>query len=375
MKLLTIVGARPQIIKAAAVSRAIKTRADDSLEECILHTGQHYDENMSARFFDELAVPRPTYNLAVGSGPHGEQTAKMISGIEQVLSRDHYDGVIVYGDTNSTLAGALTAAKMQIPVFHIEAGLRSFNMAMPEELNRIVTDQLSSICFAPTQTAVDNLHREGFLDSPTLFARQRRRNVVLSGDVMLDNTLHYAAVADQQCDILSRLGLESHSYVLATIHRNYNTDDPVRLTQLLMTLATVARQRHISVVLPMHPRTAHLLASAGPVPELEAILTIPPVSYLEMLQLERHAKLVMTDSGGVQKEAFFLQRPCIILRTETEWTEIIEHGAGLLAGADADEVLAAFDTLADRNIVFPPLFGDGYAAEHIVNKITDYLKQ
>ncbi|MBR4738677.1 MAG: UDP-N-acetylglucosamine 2-epimerase (non-hydrolyzing) [Bacteroidales bacterium] len=374
MKLLTIIGARPQIIKAAAVSRALSGHSADGINEYILHTGQHYDENMSAQFFEELGIPRPTYNLAVGSCSHGIQTAKMIGGIEEVLTHNSFDGVIVYGDTNSTLAGALAAAKLQIPVFHVEAGLRSFNMTMPEEQNRIVTDQLSNLCFAPTRTAVDNLRHEGFFDSPTQFFGQRRRKVVLCGDVMLDNTLHYADLAEKKCNILQRLGQEPHSYVLATIHRNYNTDDPARLKHLMQALAEVARQRHITVLLPLHPRTAHLLEAAGAIPDAAQIRTLPPVSYLEMLQLERNAQVVMTDSGGVQKEAFFLERPCIILRTETEWTEIIENGAGMLADADTAAILSAFDTLSDRSIHFPPLFGDGHAAEHIVSEIIEYLK-
>ena len=377
MKLLTVIGARPQIIKAAAISRAIQGRFNGRLEERILHTGQHYDSNMSAVFFNEMGIPQPDFNLGVGSSNH--QLAEMLTGIEDTLMQDNYDGVIVYGDTNSTLAGALAAAKMQVPVFHIEAGLRSFNMTMPEEQNRIVTDQLSSICFAPTQTAVDNLRREGFLDSPTCFCHQRTRKVIFSGDVMYDNTLHYSQANRPENNIVQRLGLQEGRYVLATIHRNYNTDDPIRLAAILHGLAAIARRHGITVLLPLHPRTEarlrlpHPEGGSGLASDLQHLRVVPPVSYLEMLQLERHAQLVMTDSGGVQKEAFFLERPCVILRTETEWTEIVEHGAGLLAGADPDDILAAYDTLRGRTVLFPPLFGDGHAAELIVENIIDYL--
>lgn len=378
MKLLTIIGARPQFIKAAALSRAIRGPFASRVEEQILHTGQHYDSNMSEVFFNELGIPAPDYNLGVGSSAH--QTAEMLAGIEDILMQKQFDGVIVYGDTNSTMAGALAAAKLQIPVFHIEAGLRSFNMTMPEEQNRIVTDQLSSICFAPTQTAVNNLRREGFLESPTRFNNGRPRRVIFSGDVMYDNTLHYSTVAERQCDILQRLGLQDGRYVLATVHRNYNTDRPERLAAIIHGLSAIAERHDIDVLLPLHPRTEASLRqfrTGGDNTlqhQLEHVRTIPPVSYLEMLQLERHARIVMTDSGGVQKEAFFLERPCVILRTETEWTEIVQHGAGMLAGANTDDILSAYSTLCDRTVHFPPLFGDGHAAEHIVQQIINYLE-
>ena len=243
IRLLTVIGARPQIIKAAAVSRAIREHFGDSVTDCILHTGQHYDENMSAQLFTELNIPQPTYNLGVGSGSHSGQTARMLTGIEEVMTHESYDGVLVYGDTNSTLAGALAASKLQVPVFHVEAGLRSFNMAMPEEQNRIVADHLSNICFAPTQTAVDNLQREGLIDSPTLFNNNRRRKVVLSGDIMYDNSLYFAQIATLRCNILEQHHLQQGSYILATVHRNYNTDDPTRLYQIFNALATIAATR------------------------------------------------------------------------------------------------------------------------------------
>ena len=363
--LLTIIGARPQIIKAAALSRAVAlhnaARPDVPVREHILHTGQHYDENMSGVFFGELGIPQPDYNLGVGSGGHGEQTARMMEGIEKVLTgkladrerkcHTDWDGVVLYGDTNSTLAGAVAASKLHIPVFHIEAGLRSFNMAMPEEVNRIVCDQLSSILFAPTQTAVDNLREEGFFDEKRGF-----RKVVNYGDIMYDNTLYFSGMAPE-----NKYG----DYVLATVHRQENTDDAGRLKSIFAALSKIAEST--KVVLPLHPRTAKALKANNI--DTSKLTIIPPASYLETLSLEKHARLVLTDSGGVQKEAFFLERPCVILRDETEWVEIIQNGAGVLAGADYDKILAAYDALLCRKVVFPPIFGDGHAAEYILSTI------
>lgn len=375
-RILNIIGARPQIIKAAALSRIVKGCFASEVEESILHTGQHYDTNMSAVFFDELGIPKPHYQLAVGSGRHGSQTAKIIAGIEEVLLHEPFDGVVVYGDTNSTLAAAVAAAKLHVSVFHVEAGLRSFNMTMPEEQNRIVCDHLSNICFAPTATAMDNLEREGLSNSHALFAGGKSRKVVNSGDVLYDNSLYYAAIAADRCDVMQRLGLRHEGFVLATIHRDYNTDNPARLTAIFRALLHIAQQT--KVVLPLHPRTAKLLEQnidRQVYHSLKAeanILIIPPASFFEIIELERHAQVVMTDSGGVQKEAFFYGRPCVILRPETEWVEIINHGAGLLADADTDRITEAYSTLAGRRVDFPPLFGDGHAAERIVQEIINY---
>ena len=354
IKLLTVIGARPQIIKAAAFSRAVAARKDEVCEK-ILHTGQHYDENMSGVFFGELGIPQPDYNLGVGSGSHGAQTAKMIEGIEKVLQSEHFDGIVLYGDTNSTLAGAVAASKLHIPVFHIEAGLRSFNMAMPEEINRIVCDQLSSILFAPTQTAVDNLRAEGFFDEKRGF-----RKVVNCGDIMYDNTLYFSNKAPE-----NRYGV----YVLATVHRQENTDNIDRLKGIFAALSSIAETT--KVVLPLHPRTAKVLAANNI--DTSKLTIIPPASYLETLSLEKHAKLVLTDSGGVQKEAFFLERPCIILRDETEWVEIVQNGAGILAGAEYEKILSAYGSLCGKKVVFPPVFGDGKAAEKILESILNYI--
>lgn len=375
-RILNIIGARPQIIKAAALSRAVGNRFATEVEDRILHTGQHYDSNMSGVFFDELGIPAPHYQMSVGSGNHGAQTAKMITGIEEVLLHESFDGVVVYGDTNSTMAASVAAAKLHVPVFHVEAGLRSFNMTMPEEQNRIVCDHLSNICFAPTETAMENLRCEGFMDDRTTFAGGRKRRVVNSGDVMYDNSLYYATLAASRSDIMQRLGLQQDSFVLATIHRDYNTDNPLRLTAIFRALLTIAQQT--KVVLPLHPRTAKLMEqnvdnqTCQALKSNENIILIPPATFFEIIELERHAQVVLTDSGGVQKEAFFYGRPCVILRPETEWVEIVDHGAGLLADAETDRITAAYSTLVGRQVEFPPLFGDGHAAEHIMQEIINY---
>ena len=370
MHLLTVIGARPQIIKAAAVSRAISNGFSDSVKEHILHTGQHYDTNMSQVFFDELAIPHPEYNLAVGSGLHGEQTAKMIVGIEEVLMSRKFDGIVLYGDTNSTLAGAIAASKLHVPIFHIEAGLRSYNRAMPEEVNRIVCDQLSTLLFAPTQTAVDNLREEGFFGNH----RSLHRKVINCGDVMYDNSIYFANVAAERCDIMERLGLQKEGYILATVHRDSNTDNPQRLEQILQALVDIAHKDSIPIILPLHPRTRNklterhrLLIDSEPLIRVEN-----PFSFLEMTLMEQNSRLVMTDSGGVQKEAFFFGRPCIILRPETEWVEIVNHEAGIIADADYQRIVEAYASLAHRHVTFPPLFGDGHAAKKIIQNILSW---
>lgn len=379
IRLLTVIGARPQIIKAAAISRAVKEHFADRIVEKILHTGQHYDANMSQVFFDELGIPAPDYNLGVGSGSHGVQTAKMISGIEEVLMSEPFDGIILYGDTNSTLAGAVAASKLHIPVFHVEAGLRSFNMTMPEEINRIVCDQVASICFCPTQTAVDNLKREGFLDSPARFKNGKGRLVVNSGDVMLDNSMYFAPIAEQKSDILASLSVKPGEFILATIHRPQNTDNPDRLSSVVSALLSIAERDSVTLVLPLHPRTRNLLDKNLDKDVYERLLSspfvkiIPPASFFDIIVLEKNARIVMTDSGGVQKESFFYGRPCVILRPETEWVEIVEHGAGIMADADFERIVSAYNKLAGTKPVFPPLFGNANATEVILNAIEVYL--
>ena len=379
IKLLTVIGARPQLIKAAAISRAIKNKFEGIIQEKILHTGQHYDQNMSQVFIEELGIPQPNYNLGVGSGKHGEQTAKMIAGIEEVLLSEHFDGILLYGDTNSTLAGAVAASKIHVPIFHVEAGLRSYNMAMPEEVNRIVCDQLSSILFSPTETGIRNLKKEGFFESTEKFQNGKYRQVVNCGDVMYDNSLFFSKIAREKCDILNRLGLTKNGYILSTIHRDNNTDDKKRLTCIFSALLDITERDKIDIILPLHPRTKKLLPT-NLEPEIykrllssEKIRILPPASFFEIIELERNARLVMTDSGGVQKEAFFFERPCVILRPETEWVEIVEHGAGIIVDANYDKIIAAYIELTGKKVCFPQLFGDGRAAEHIIETILNYL--
>lgn len=379
IELLTVIGARPQIIKAAAISRAVQHGFQGKIEERILHTGQHYDTNMSQVFFDELGIPTPDFNLGVGSGSHGVQTAKMIEGIENILQAGNFDGVILYGDTNSTLAGAVAASKIHIPIFHIEAGLRSFNMSMPEEINRIVCDQLSSILFPPTVTGYKNLVREGFEGSQAKFKNGKGRVVYNCGDVMYDNSMYFASLAEKSSSILHDVGVEQNGYILTTIHRPNNTDDPIRLSNILSTLMYLAEKDGISLVLPMHPRTKNLLEVNLTREIYEKITSspyvkiIPPASFFDIIVLEKNARIVMTDSGGVQKEAFFFERPCVILRPETEWVEIVEHGAGILADAVPERINDAYTKLLGTHPKFPQLFGDAHAAEHILQKITEYL--
>lgn len=388
IRILTIIGARPQIIKAAAISRAINTHFAEQVEEVILHTGQHYDTNMSAVFFDELGIPQPQYNLHVGSGTHAMQTARIMEGVEQVLidaqkGNKPFDGILVYGDTNSTLAAAVAAAKIHIPVFHVEAGLRSFNMSMPEEVNRIVCDQLSSVLFTPTNTGLHNLEQEGFaadgIKQRTRFANAKGQCVVLSGDVMYDNSLYFSKMADNKCDIIERMGLTNRGFILATIHRPANTDNPANLQSIFTALLDIADRDQIDVVLPLHPRTRKML-DVQLTPELlmrveknNHMRIIEPASFFEIIRLEKNARIVMTDSGGVQKEAFFFQTPCVILRPETEWVEIVEAGAGIITDADYTRIMDAYNMLVGKEVIFPPLFGDGHASEKILERIVKYI--
>lgn len=374
MKLVTIIGARPQIIKAAALSRAIRNNYADQIQEVIVHTGQHYDDNMSQVFFDELHIPRPDYNLHVGSASHGVQTARMTEGIEDILFKEQPDYIVLYGDTNSTLAGAVAAAKIHVPIVHIEAGLRSFNKAMPEEINRIVCDHCSTLLFSPTLAGVENLKREGFPmgnDEPYTIDNPK---VYHCGDIMYDNSLHFAAIAEEKTDVIQRLELTTQPYVLATIHRDTNTDYPERLSAIFRSIIKLSEE--CQVVLPLHPRTAKLLKTnldetlQKHIFSCQNIKLIPPVSFLEMIALERHALLVMTDSGGVQKEAYFFKKPCIILRPETEWVEIVETGNAVLADADEGRIMQAWQHFkGNPPTVFPEIFGDGHAAEFMLEKM------
>lgn len=373
LRLLTIVGARPQIIKAAALARAIAAPFKGRIEEILLHTGQHYDDPMSKVFFDEMGIPPADIQLNVGSGSHGAQTAAMLSGIEDAIMERKPDAVLIYGDTNSTLAGAIAASKLHVPVAHVEAGLRSFNKKMPEEINRIVSDHSSTWLFCPTRTAIRNLEREGFVWKAEGQATIDRPHVVLSGDVMFDNTLHFASVAEQRSRVIDELGLKKNDFLLATIHRPANTDDPAQLAALLQALENVAQEHELPVVLPLHPRTRARMEND---PALSLIANspdlkfVPPAGFLDMTMLEKHARLVLTDSGGVQKEAYFFGRPCVILREETEWVELAEEGMAILAGADPGRIVNAVNELIDRNETPKEgIFGDGHAAEKICSAL------
>ena len=355
----SIVGARPQFVKAAVVSRAL---AAQGIREVLIHTGQHYDDNMSRIFFDELEIARPDHNLGIGSGPHGMQTGLMLKAIEIVLQEQRPDCVLVYGDTNSTLAGALAAAKLHIAVAHVEAGLRSFNRAMPEEINRVLTDHVASLLFAPTATAVRNLEREGIAGNAV-------HNV---GDVMFDAALHYGRLAESRSRILAELKLTPRGYVLVTVHRAENTDDPARFRAIRAALDEIARER--PVIFPMHPRTRALLETEGIDASTGGVRLIDPVGYLDMLTLEKNAALIATDSGGVQKEAFFYRVPAVTLRNETEWVELVELGWNRLAPpTDALQVVAIMrEALASGGGTDALPYGSGNASRLIATQLANF---
>lgn len=379
-KIITIIGARPQIIKASAFSRAVKNHFQDKIEEILVHTGQHYDENMSNVFFNEMGIPQPNYNLSVGSGTHGAQTGKMIEGLESIFLAEKPDAVLVYGDTNSTIAGALAATKIHIPVIHVEAGLRSFNKSMPEEINRICCDHMSTLLFTPTQTGLTNLATEGFNLTPQNKVDIDNPAVYMCGDVMYDNSLFFSEVSAQKSTILSDIGVEANQYILSTIHRDSNTDIAENLENIFKGLLTVARQSNLKVVLPLHPRTkSKLEATLSPdlyaqVTSNEIILIIDPAGFLDIIALEKNARLIITDSGGLQKEAYFFKKPCLILRPQTEWIEIVENGNAELVGADYLKIIEGGLRLLNRDdFTYPSLYGDGKAAEFIANKILEHL--
>jgi UDP-GlcNAc3NAcA epimerase len=348
MKIVSVVGARPQFIKAAPVGRALEKAG---IEEVLLHTGQHYDPGMSEVFFRELGLREPQYNLGVGSGSHAAQTAAMLVGIEEVLVSERPDVVLIYGDTNSTLAGALAAAKLDMSVAHVEAGLRSYNRAMPEEINRVVADSLSSLLFCPTDVARANLAREGIT-----------KGVHVVGDVMYDAVLW--AIERLDDSVLSRLALRPGEYLLATVHRASNTDDLANLSAIVSALNGIGEP----IVFPVHPRTHKAMQAAG-VELATNVMAIEPVSYLEMLALEKHARVILTDSGGVQKEAFWFGVPCVTLRGETEWVETVENGWNTLVGTDPERILNAVKK--PRPSEEPPkLYGDGRAADRIASELS-----
>lgn len=356
-KVIVVVGARPQFIKAAVVSTAL---ADQSaLEEIIVHTGQHFDDNMSRVFFEQMGIPHPKHHLAIGGGSHGQNTGRMIESLEGVILAEQPAAVLVYGDTDSTLAGAIATSKLNIPLAHVEAGLRSFNRRMPEEINRILTDHASDLLFAPSQTAVANLHYEGVAPS----------KIRLVGDVMFDAVQTFTQVAKRESSILADLALAPKSYALVTIHRKENTDDPARLSAFIEGLS----QSPLPIVLPLHPRTRKRIADHGLT--LPAHFTlIDPVGYLDMMALESSAAVIATDSGGVQKEAYFHGVPCITLRDETEWIELLDIGANVLVGSDKAAIANAFaQASAAQPVAKRDLYGDGSSSRQIAAGLLEYL--
>lgn len=356
LKIVTIIGARPQFIKAAVLSRIIGNEAD--VEEVLIHTGQHYDHNMSEIFFTEMEIPKPVYNLGINGTSHGAMTGQMLEKIETVLQKEQPNWVVVYGDTNSTLAGALAAKKLHIPVAHVEAGLRSYNMNMPEEVNRILTDRISSILFAPTQKAVDNLQLEGYDSFDT--------KVVLSGDVMQDASHYYSVESASKAQLPEEI--RTGDFLLCTMHRAENTDNLERLTSIVNALNTL--HESVRVIMPIHPRTQKILDKNNLELNIELI---DPVGYFDMIELLKNCQLVLTDSGGLQKEAYFFQKHCVTLRDETEWTELIDNDYNVLAGADTDLITKTVDTMLNRTSDFSKnLYGEGAAGELILNSLRNF---
>ncbi|MDD3195004.1 MAG: UDP-N-acetylglucosamine 2-epimerase (non-hydrolyzing) [Paludibacter sp.] len=351
-RIMTIVGARPQFVKAATLSREF---ARVGIEEKIIHTGQHFDANMSEVFFTEMEIPKPSYQLDINGVGHGAMTGRMLEGIETILLNEKPDAVLVYGDTNSTLAGALAAAKLHIPVVHVEAGLRSFTMQMPEEINRILTDRISTVLFCPTDTALNNLAAERFDKLPV--------TIIKNGDVMQDAALFYAQKAAEKATVMKQLPVQQ--FALATVHRQENTDDPSKLKEIVEGLNVLHRE--LPVVLPLHPRTRNILNQSGLKVDF---ITIDPVGYFDMISLLQHCDLVITDSGGVQKEAFFFGKHCITLREQTEWVELVEQGYNRLAGSDPELLMSAYRHFMQHRSDFTvDLYGKGKAAAMAVEWI------
>lgn len=355
IKVLTVIGTRPQFIKAAAVSRAINEHG--RIREVLIHTGQHYDDTMSEIFFREMEIPKPDYHFSINTSTHATMTAQMLEGIEQAILKEKPDTILVYGDTNSTLAGALAASKLHMPVSHVEAGLRSFNMDMPEEVNRILTDRVSKQLFCPTETAIQNLKKEGLATPDKL--------VVNTGDVMYDAALYYAKQIAQHSTVLQQLGLEDDKYLLATCHRAENTDDKVRLTSIVEAINELAKQ--YKIVLPLHPRTRKMIEQFHL--QLDCIV-IEPVGYFDMLSLLKQCHMVLTDSGGLQKEAYFFHKHCVILRDQTEWVELTTAGCSTITGASKDKILEAVAINYNKEFHNGSVFyGNGHAAEIITNHL------
>jgi UDP-GlcNAc3NAcA epimerase len=360
VKIISVLGARPQFIKAAVVSRAI--REYSSVKEVIIHTGQHFDKNMSDIFFDEMSIPKPDYNLQIHGLSHGAMTGRMMEGIEQVIMKENPDMVMVYGDTNSTLAGALAAKKLHVKLAHVEAGLRSFNYKMPEEINRILTDRISDLLFCPTDTAMLNLKKEGFGHFPW--------KMIKSGDVMQDAALFYSKQSAQHSKIMEQLNLKNKKFVLCTIHRQENTDNEQNLKSIVDALNKISKEIHI--VFPIHPRTQQILKKQNLLLQLQMI---DPIGYFDIIELLKHCSLVVTDSGGLQKESFFFQKHCVTLREQTEWVELVENGFSLIAGTDENKIYDSFLSLVNKQSDFNvDLYGKGQAGKIIVeNLVSNFI--
>jgi UDP-GlcNAc3NAcA epimerase len=359
MKILTIIGARPQFVKAAAVSRALKKK--DNIEEIIVHTGQHFDKNMSDIFFEEMNIPYPNYHLNINSLNHGAMTGRMMEKIEEILLAEKPDYLMVYGDTNSTLAGALAAKKLRCKVIHIEAGLRSFNMEMPEEINRILTDRISDILFCPTDTAIQNLEKEGFLGF--------QNEIHQVGDVMEDAALYYSEAAALKSEVIEKYNLFKEVFILGTLHRAENTDDPVRIAALIKALNLLAQNNR--VIMPLHPRTKACIEKQALKLEFEII---DPVGYFDMIELLKNCALVVTDSGGLQKEAYFFNKYCVTMRDQTEWVELVHNDFNALVSADSDKIVKAANVFLDRKFdKHIDLYGGGKAADRIADILSDTL--
>lgn len=380
LKILNIIGARPQIIKAAAVSRAIAHEFSGKINDIVLHTGQHYDKNMSGVFFEELNIPEPKYNLGINKGTHASQTAGMMKGIENIIQHENPDAVILYGDTNSTLAGSLAASKLHCPVIHIEAGLRSGNKLMPEEINRIVCDHSSTLLFVPTKTAYLNLQREGFiLNSPPPFTINNP-GTFICGDIMYDNSLYFSGISANKYNIIKKFKLESNNYLLVTVHRDNNTDIPERIEGIFRAIHLITSSNKVKCIIPLHPRTSKILkdnlsaALYKSIINSEFIKIISPVSFLEMIELEKNASVIMTDSGGMQKESFFFKKPCLILRDETEWLELVENGNAIICGSETERIVDNFNFISSKTgFTWPEFYGSGNASQLICENILKYI--
>lgn len=375
MRIITVIGARPQIIKAAALSRVILNDFQE-IEEIIVHTGQHYDKNMSDVFFAELEIPKPQINLKVGSSSHGAQTALMIEKIEKVMLEYSPNAVVVYGDTNSTLATAVAASKLHVPIVHIESGLRSFNKKMPEEVNRILCDHVSTLLFSPTKSGYNNLLKEGFSKEKSNNASADFPNIYHCGDIMYDNSLYFSKLSDENSDIIEKINLQNEKFILATVHRNDNTDSKIKLKDLFSTFLQITEIHQLKIILPLHPRTSKMMEQLldskllKKIQESNLLTIIDPASFLDMIALEKNAELIITDSGGVQKEAYFFKKPCIILRPQTEWVEIVETKSAVISDTNSKIILEATERfLSNPDLKFPEVFGDGNAASFIAKEM------